>query len=283
VPGGLGNTAGGDYSFAAGLDATTRTSSATGTPGGDKGTFVWSDASDENGFTSTGANQFDVRATGGAAFNGTPPSPAVELSIFGNSQLGSTNADVYLQPNGANFGYSIVASGTQQSDTAFAIYHSNAINTFLPRLQITPAGFVGINRGGLAITTPIVVGSSNTTGNGASLSAGGTWTNASSREFKHDFQPVDAEAVLDSVAALPIQTWQYKDSDEGRHLGPMAEDFSAAFGLGADAQHIATVDEEGVALAAIQGLARRIARERERAAELERRVAELEADAEGGR
>ena len=37
-------------------------------------------------------------------------------------------------------------------------------------------------------------------------------------------------------------------------MGPMAQDFYAAFGLGADDRHIVTVDADGVALAAIQGL-----------------------------
>jgi hypothetical protein len=38
----------------------------------------------------------------------------------------------------------------------------------------------------------------------------------------------------------------------------MAQDFWALFGVGIDEKHIATVDEEGVALAAIQGLNQRI-------------------------
>ena len=37
-------------------------------------------------------------------------------------------------------------------------------------------------------------------------------------------------------------------------MGPMAEDFREAFGLGEDEKHISTVDSEGVALAAIQAL-----------------------------
>jgi cell division protein FtsB len=38
----------------------------------------------------------------------------------------------------------------------------------------------------------------------------------------------------------------------------MAQDFHAAFGLGADDKHIATVGADGVALAAIQGLNRKL-------------------------
>jgi hypothetical protein len=45
------------------------------------------------------------------------------------------------------------------------------------------------------------------------------------------------------------------EADGFRHIGPVAQDFYAAFGLnGGDDKHISTVDEGGVALAAIQGL-----------------------------
>ena len=39
-----------------------------------------------------------------------------------------------------------------------------------------------------------------------------------------------------------------------RHVGPMARDFYAAFGVGADDEHITSIDEDGVALAAIKAL-----------------------------
>jgi len=56
------------------------------------------------------------------------------------------------------------------------------------------------------------------------------------------------------VALLPITQWSYKADTDTRHIGPMAQDFKAAFEVGADDKFIAAVDEEGVALAAIQGL-----------------------------
>jgi hypothetical protein len=67
---------------------------------------------------------------------------------------------------------------------------------------------------------------------------------------------LDGPTVLAKVAALPVSQWNYKtDSQEVQHIGPMAQDFHAAFGLdGADDKHISVVDEGGVALAAIQGL-----------------------------
>ena len=57
------------------------------------------------------------------------------------------------------------------------------------------------------------------------------------------------------LASLPIQTWNFKQDDAGGpHIGPMAQDFHAAFQVGPDDKHISTVDADGVAFAAIQGL-----------------------------
>jgi len=67
--------------------------------------------------------------------------------------------------------------------------------------------------------------------------------------------PVDASAILDKVAELPVSMWTYKDDTSGaRHVGPMAQDFYAAFGLGATETGIATLDTSGVALASIKAL-----------------------------
>ena len=56
---------------------------------------------------------------------------------------------------------------------------------------------------------------------------------------------------------MPITSWSYKaEKPSIRHIGPMAQDFYKAFGLGLDNEHITTIDEGGVALAAIQGLYR---------------------------
>lgn len=91
-------------------------------------------------------------------------------------------------------------------------------------------------------------------GNGAHVTAGGTWINGSRRLFKENFSTVNAAVILKKLAQLEIGTWQYIGSDEGYHLGPIAEEFYEAFGLGKDQQYISTVDADGVALAAIQAL-----------------------------
>ena len=83
---------------------------------------------------------------------------------------------------------------------------------------------------------------------------GSTWVSASDRNLKAGFAPVDTLAILAKVAALPMQTWHYTNAPGTRHIGPMAQDFQAAFGVGDDDKTIATIDTDGVALAAIQGL-----------------------------
>lgn len=96
---------------------------------------------------------------------------------------------------------------------------------------------------------------------------------SSDRNAKENFAPVDAGDVLEKVAALPLTVWNYKGETGTRHLGPVAQDFHAAFGLGIGGKHIATVDADGVALAAIQGLNRKL---EESVRQKEARIAELE-------
>lgn len=107
----------------------------------------------------------------------------------------------------------------------------------------------------------------------------------SDRNAKTDLRAIDPQDVLRKVAALDITTWRYKKDAEGvRHLGPMAQDFRAAFGLWDTDTMIFPLDATGVSMAAIQGLYQRLtAAEAEnddlrgRLARLEQRLAELEA------
>jgi hypothetical protein len=83
----------------------------------------------------------------------------------------------------------------------------------------------------------------------------GAWSSVSDRNLKANFAPVDNRAILKRVSAMPVTTWNYKSQDESiRHIGPMAQDFSAAFNVGENDTTISTIDAQGVAFAAIQGL-----------------------------
>jgi hypothetical protein len=84
----------------------------------------------------------------------------------------------------------------------------------------------------------------------------------SDRNLKRDIQPVDGDAVLDRVAEMPISTWSYKSDDPSvRHLGPMAQDFHAAFGLGKSDRTYDAIDAHGVELAAIKAIYERLRRD----------------------
>ncbi len=95
---------------------------------------------------------------------------------------------------------------------------------------------------------------------------------------KADFAPVDTAAILERVVKLPIQQWRFKtENPDVKHVGPMAQDFRAVFGLGEIPTGIATVDADGVALAAIQGLHRIVKENDAELQELKRSMAELKA------
>jgi len=117
---------------------------------------------------------------------------------------------------------------------------------------------------------------------GATLPPGsGSWSSLSDRNVKANLMGVDGHDILERLASLPIATWNYKTQAESvRHLGPMAQDFRQAFGLGEDETHISTVDSEGVALAAIQALyqekQQEVSQLKDRLTMLENRLATLE-------
>ena len=116
------------------------------------------------------------------------------------------------------------------------------------------------------------------TDTGAYLSKGGTWTNVSDRALKSNFAPVDGRAVLEGLVDLPIMTWNYiNEGTDTRHIGPTAQDFYAAFRLGNSDTTIATVDADGIALAAIQGLYQITQDQQQQIALLQRQNAELAA------
>lgn len=100
----------------------------------------------------------------------------------------------------------------------------------------------------------------------------------SDREQKENFTPIDASEVLDRVADLEITSWNYTaEGTSVRHLGPMAQDFKAAFGLGSTDKAIFLVDADGVALTAIQALNRELESLREENATLRRNLESVDA------
>jgi trimeric autotransporter adhesin len=125
---------------------------------------------------------------------------------------------------------------------------ANTPNSIIAQFGNSGAFVVTITNNGSIYTASNVYSAGNVYANGVELT--------SDRNAKENFTAMDGKTVLAKVAVLPVTEWNYKnDGVDKKHLGPMAQDFYAAFQLnGGDDKHISVVDEGGVALAAIQGL-----------------------------
>jgi hypothetical protein len=110
---------------------------------------------------------------------------------------------------------------------------------------------------------------------GVELAAGGgSWSSVSDRNRKENFLGVDGEDLLARLQRVPVSTWNYKSQEKSiRHLGPMAQDLYAAFGLGESDLLINTIDIDGVNLAAAKAVA-------DRTDALRAKVSELSAENE---
>lgn len=109
------------------------------------------------------------------------------------------------------------------------------------------------------------------------LTIAGTLSQGSSRSIKDNITPVDDSTLLAKLESLTLSEWSYASDLNERHVGPMAEDFHATFGLGPDDKHISPTDLAGVALAAAKALKADNDAKDQRIAELEARMARLEA------
>ncbi len=105
--------------------------------------------------------------------------------------------------------------------------------------------------------------------NNGNVTIAGLLTENSDVNAKTKITDINPEEILSLVSRLPISQWEYQDAEGEKHIGPMAQDFYAAFGLGASETGISTIDTAGVALAAIKAL-------REQNADLLARLEELE-------
>jgi len=102
------------------------------------------------------------------------------------------------------------------------------------------------------------------------------WTSASSRAVKTNIDPVDPGEALAGVEQLEVATWEYENDDgEGAgttHIGPMAEEFHDAFDVGDSDKHINSINADGAAFAAIQGLSEKLDEKTEQIEEQQDRI-----------
>lgn len=124
----------------------------------------------------------------------------------------------------------------------FRLDESNTAGT---SFDLTPAGALELGAG--------ITANGNSTVNG-NLTVTGTFSNPSSRTLKTDIEAIDSREMLRRVVGLPIYSWRYKQDASGpEQIGPMAEEFRDAIGVG-DGYYLAGGTTAGVSLAAIRGL-----------------------------
>jgi hypothetical protein len=196
---------------------------------------------------------------------------AVGYSALLNNSNGSSNAAFgsnVLAGNSSGTGNVAVGDGSMYVNTTGN--NNTAVGQFALKNNVSGSGNIAI---GYSSGTGVSVGSNNidigntgvpadtgiirigTAGTHSATYIAGSLYIPSDRNLKENFSQVNVQDVLTKVASLPLQVWNYKqDNPNTRHIGPMAQDFAAAFAVGSDDKHIATVDESGVALAAIKGL-----------------------------
>jgi uncharacterized coiled-coil protein SlyX len=273
VGGGNSNTASGDYASVGGgkqNDATANFATVAGGGGetgatiteGNKATESWATVSGggnnrATGVVSTVGGGFNNLSSGqGATVPGGEQNRAKARNSFAagqNAFISSSAQNAFVWNDGGGYhsvnNESVFRAGDQVADEP--VLGSNTFNVSA--------------RGGVRFVT----GEGDVT-----YIEGGSagWARTSTRAAKTNVDPVDPDAALDGVRSMEIATWEYRDADgEGAgttHIGPMAEDFHEAFEVGASDNHINSINADGVALAAIQGLATRLDRVDELESEL---------------
>jgi hypothetical protein len=196
----------------------------------------------------------------------------VSLGYTTNSDGAGAVALGYRSTADANYA---VAIGQRASANGFsgAIVISDASST--DSLEASANNQFSLRAAG---GTRIYTNATKTTG--VSLNAGGSsWNVISDRSRKENFLGIEGEDILFRIRSLPVTTWRYRDEQDRtvRHIGPMAQDWHAAFGFNGDATTINMSDFDGVNLAAIQALDTRTTGQESRLQALEAENARLRA------
>ena len=234
---GWNNNAIGDYSTVSGGYKNTASGIGSFIGGGGYGGFsIWG-----TNLASGGAS-----VIGGGIFNVASGAEATVPGGWGNTASGDYSFAAGNSANAINQGAFVWSDGSGTVTKSFMN------NQFIARAS----GGVVLLTSTAASPTSYATGSAGV----ALLPNATAWTTVSDRNAKKNFQPVDSIAVLDKLASIPIQQWNYKwekDTDVP-NIGPMAQDFKHAFYPGRDDKGISTLEFDGVELAAIQGLNQKV-------------------------
>jgi len=236
VAGGSSNVASGEFATVTGGNSNTASLDFASVGGGESNTASGGRATVAGGTSNTASNS--VATVGGGIFNtasgggatvpgGTQNTASGQLSFAAGHRAKATTTGTFMWADSQEFDF------------------QPSVNNFFGARATGGVGFtVAINPANGAVTQFCNL-----------LPGVASWQCTSDRNAKENFVAVDSKKVLEQLVAMPLSTWNFKGADPRlRLLGPTAQDFKAAFGLGNDDKSIIATNLHGVALAAIQGL-----------------------------
>ena len=232
------------------------------------------------------SSAIDVAASGNVGIGASSPSAALHVRRTDGSaavqveEASGTNADRELLKliNNGTTRLSLDATSAGGTTNNWRITSANNGDFTVNSEGDSNTQFRIDQTGRLRVNTPTGGSTAFDLLSNGDLTILGALTQNSDRNAKTDFEPVDASALLEKLSALPIREWRYKDNPENvRHIGPMAQDFFAAFGLNGTETGISSLDTSGVAIAAIQALNAELEEKDSQIDQLENHNSELEA------
>jgi len=237
---------------------------------------TWDVASNE-------ANFFIRDATNGSTlpFRIRPGAPSSAIDVAANGDVGfgtsAPAASVHVQGSDANTVLQVEeTSGTQSNRQLLKLINNGGAQFSFDNGSVNwRAGSDQAGRFRLDVFDGAGDVEFELDGDG-NLDIAGTLTENSDVHSKESIEQLNAASILAVVLDLKVSEWSYI-GENARHIGPMAQDFAFAFGLGEKNTSIATRDIAGVALLAIQALAAENAALEARVDDLEQRLADLEA------
>ncbi len=226
-------------------------------------------------------SSIDISADGSVGIGTASPNRRLHVKF---DQDGLTSAQVENSSDGASSGSGVIT----QSNTARGQLFSHADARTVARFGRAIGGWselLGVTGNGLLAGTlnaaPLVLGTNSTsrmefsattgaitTSTGASLSAGGVWTNASSRELKQDIRELSSEEARETLEGMTPVRYAYRADPAEKHVGFIAEDVPDL---------VATQDRKGLSpMDMVAVLTRVVQQQQETIEELSTRLARLE-------
>ncbi len=182
-------------------------------------------------------------------------SPTVDLHVLGNSDI----TQIRVENTNGTAAPRTLFQLRNKGNTKFGVMNTEA---GVEWAFANPGTGFRLSRQGSGVVEMEILNNGN-------MVISGTLTELSDVNAKTAFTDVDPDQILNLVSEMQVNQWEYKDAEGEKHIGPMAQDFYKAFGLGASENGISTIDTSGVALVAIKALVQENQDLRQRLSQLE--------------